>query len=158
LGTIELGDLRGYFKELAGPAFEEFWFEYQENLPVDIGRFVLIYRRLITAMFFLNHMTDKAAKHRGVRSPEELIRAVRAVDPKAAEALDICRMLTNDVKHVKNNPQSYGLRDRAASDEPGSSQLPSWTYTDNTGKQHDLCDVAERVWRYWVDYRHQRQP
>ncbi|MNJ30543.1 hypothetical protein D3C77_251430 [compost metagenome] len=158
MGTIELSDLRGYFKELAAPAFEEFWFEYQADIPVDIGRFMFIYRRLVTAIFFLNHMTDKAAKQRGAKNPEHVIRLVKASDVEAGEALDICRLLTNDVKHLRNQPQAYGLRDRTPTDEAGTSQLPYWIYTDKDGAKHDLCDIAQRAWKYWIDYRHERKP
>ncbi|WP_072458222.1 hypothetical protein [Pseudomonas sp. NFACC49-2] len=156
MGTIELSDLRGYFKELAGPAFEEFWFEYQADIPVDIGRFMFIYRRLVTAVFFLNHMTDKAAKLRGAHSPGHVISMVKASDTDAGTALDVCRQLTNDVKHPKTQPQSFGVRDRTTGDEAGLNQLPCWMYTDKAGVQHDLCDVAQRAWRYWIDYRHEK--
>ncbi|QVW25320.1 hypothetical protein KJF94_07025 [Pseudomonas hormoni] len=157
MGTIELSDLRGYFKELAAPAFEEFWFEYQADIPVDIGRHMFIYRRLVTALFFLNHMTDKAAKQRGAENPGEVIRMVKARDPDAGTALDVCRSLTNDVKHPKTQPQTFGFRDRVETDEDGGNQLPCWIYTDKSGISHDLCDIAQRVWKYWIDYRHERE-
>lgn len=156
VGTIELSDLRGYFKELAGPAFEEFWFEYQADIPVGIGRFMLIYRRLVTALFFLNHMTDKAAKLRGANSPGHVISLVKASDIDAGTALDVCRQLTNDVKHPNTQPQTFSVRDRTKTDEVGSHQLPCWIYTDKSGAKHDLCEVAQRAWRYWIDYRHEK--
>ena len=157
MGTIELSDLRGYFKELAAPAFEEFWFEYQADTPLDIGRFTLVYRRLVTAIFFLNHMTDKAAKLRGAGSPGDVIRLVMASDLNAGIALDVCRQLTNDVKHPKTQPQKFSSRDRATTDEPGDHHLPCWIYTDKAGSEHDLCDIAQRAWAYWVEYRHERK-
>lgn len=157
VGTIELSDLRGYFKELAAPAFEEFWFEYQADIPVDIGRHMFIYRRLVTALFFLNHMTDKAAKQRGAENPGEVIRMVKTRDPDAGTALDVCRSLTNDVKHPNTQPQTFGFRDRVETDEDGGNQLPCWIYTDKSGISHDLCDIAQRVWKYWIDYRHERE-
>lgn len=156
MGAIELSDLRGYFKELAGPAFEEFWFEYQADLPVDRGRFTLIYRRLVTAVFFLNHMTDKAAKLRGANSPGDVISAVKVSDVSAGIALDVCRQLTNDVKHPKTQPQTFSSRDRTETDETGVHQLPCWIYTDKSGAKHELCDIAQRAWRYWIDFRHER--
>ena len=124
MGTIELSDLRGYFKELAGPAFEEFWFEYQADAPLDIGKFTIVYRRLVTAIFFLNHMTDKAAKLRGANGPSDVIRQVMASDMNAGVALDVCRQLTNDVKHPKTQPQKFSTRERVITDEPGVHHLP----------------------------------
>ncbi|WP_122723358.1 hypothetical protein [Pseudomonas viridiflava] len=157
MGTIALDDARGYFKELAAPSFEEFWFEYQEDLPVDIGRYTLIYRRLVTTLFFLNHMTDKVARQRGFKTPGEVIKAVKSVDLAAGISLDVCRQLTNDVKHPEVQSQTYGLRDRVATDKNGASRLPTWTYTDKSGNDHDLCDVAYNAWRYWIDNRDHRE-
>ena len=156
MGTVVLRDAQGYFKELAAPAFEEFWFEYQEDLPVDIGRYRFIYRRLVTALFFLNHMTDKVAEQRGMEKPTEVIAAIKLVDMEAGTALDVCRLLTNDVKHPKNQPQTFGLRDRVGSDQEGLNKLPTWIFTDKAGAQHDLCDIAYVAWRYWIDNRHLR--
>ncbi|RMQ94577.1 hypothetical protein ALP94_00522 [Pseudomonas savastanoi pv. glycinea] len=156
MGSIALSDARGYFKELAAPAFEEFWFEYQEDAPVDNGRYMLIYRRLVTALFFLNHMTDKVAAQRGLKKPEDVIAAVKAVNSIAGTSLDVCRQLTNDVKHPKNQPQTYGLRDRVATDQDGLNLLPTWIYTDKSGNEHDLCDIAQEAWKYWIDNRHER--
>ncbi|MCO5364776.1 hypothetical protein [Pseudomonas alliivorans] len=157
VGTIALDDARGYFKELAAPSFIEFWSEYQEDIPVDIGRYSFIYRRLITALFFLNHMTDKVATQRGFKKPEDVIAAVKSMDMKAGIALDVCRQLTNDVKHLKNQPQTYGVRERSDTDNVGDNQLPTWIFTDKSGRDYDLCDVAYDVWSYWLDNRHQRK-
>ncbi|WP_443691801.1 hypothetical protein [Pseudomonas sp.] len=158
MGEIGLNDARGYFKELAAPAFLEFWDEYQRDAVVDDERFGLIYRRLLTAVFFMNHMADKIAKQRGIKDPVDVIEAIKGVDCEAGAALEICRMLTNDVKHSKNRRHSYDFRDRNMPyDKPGAAQLPSWTYTDSLGGLHELGDVAWRTWCYWIDRRHERK-
>lgn len=158
MGEIGLNDVRGYFKELAAPAFVEFWKEYQHDVPVDGERFTLVYRRLITALFFLNHMTDKTAKQRGVKNPVDLIEMVKGADCDAGTALDICRLLVNDVKHPAKRLQTYDVRDRIMPyDDQGDNPLPSWVYTDKLGGHHELGDIAQRVWKYWIEYRHERK-
>lgn len=158
MGEISLNDARGYFRDLVGPAFEEFWREYQRDDPVDRDRFMVIYRRLLTCMFFMNHMTDKVAKMRGYKSPLDVIEAVKGADCKAGEALEVCRLLVNDVKHPAKRLQTYELRDRGREyDRPGKNKMPAWTYTDKIGGLHELGDTAQRVWAYWVSHRHERK-
>lgn len=89
-------------------------------------------------------MTDKAAKKRGANSAGEVIDLVNSSDMAAGTALDVCRQVTNDVKHPKTQPQTFSTRDRTETDETGVHQLPSWIYTDKSGVRHELCDIAQR--------------
>ena len=57
---LDLNGSREYFRDLAIPAFDDFWCVYQADRPLDRRNFSLVYRRLVAASMLLNHFQTRS--------------------------------------------------------------------------------------------------
>ncbi|MEE3636492.1 hypothetical protein UIA24_19900 [Pseudomonas sp. AL 58] len=154
MADIFLDDVRGYWRDLAAPAFEEFWREYQSDGEFSGSRVILVYRRMIAAAFFLNHLADKAATLQGLTNPIQLINLIKIQDPDSANQMDACRHFVNDAKHEMKRIQEASLRSREANfDNEGAGKVLQFNMLSTDGKcLYDLCLTVCAVWRFWISY------
>ncbi|WP_054883273.1 hypothetical protein [Pseudomonas sp. NBRC 111130] len=151
---LYLDDVRGYWRDLAVPSFDEFWSEFQADRRIDSGSMLVIYRRLISCAFFLNHLADKAALMHGMDRGNHLISKIREKDIQSALQLDACRHFVNDAKHEMTRLQEASLRARNSDfDLEGESMLIQFHMLSTDGNTlFDMCDVICSVWRFWISY------
>lgn len=153
MADIGLDDVRGYWRDLVGPCFEEYWVEFQADLPMDRKRLVLIYRKMLCAAFFLNHLADKAALTRGVESGYSFIEMVVGYDEAIGRKLHACRALVNDTKHETKLMQEAVTREREPGyDEDGYCDVLEITMLDKDGRLFDMCRVVADAFGFWVNY------
>jgi hypothetical protein len=154
MADMYLDDVRGYWKGLAAPAFEEFWAEYQIDVDVSSNRLTLIYRRLITASLFLNHLSDKAALLHGRVKGNHFMDEVQAKDAALGSKLHACRHFANDAKHEMQRIQEASLRHREKGfDDDGESLVVQFRMLSTDGNElHEICRVVTEVWRFWIGY------
>lgn len=153
MADIGLDDVRGYWRDLAAPAYEEFWREYQKDEPVDRGRVLLIYRRMLGAALFLNHLADKAALRHDKEKGNHFMDVVQASDPALGASLHACRNLVNDVKHEAKLEQEATLRERLSGyDVEGVNNVLEINLLTKNSELHDMCLVIGNVFNFWIAY------
>ncbi|WP_447810963.1 hypothetical protein [Pseudomonas putida] len=154
MADIFLDDVRGYWRDLAAPAFHEFWTEYQRDGEFSGDRVILVYRRMIAAAFFLNHLADKAATLQGLTHPLQLINLIKIQNPDSAKEMDACRNFVNDAKHEMKRIQEASLRSRQPDfDDEGDAKVLQFHMLSTDGNElYDLCLTVCAVWRFWISY------
>lgn len=160
MGDLDLNGSRGYFRDLANPAFDDFWCAYQADKPLDSRNFSLVYRRLIAASMLLNHFSDKIAAElwpkikKGEDRLKKLEPLIEAISPVALLKLDACRHFSNDLKHVANKLHSFDSRPRNPDyDDPGEHDV--FCFFMKYPKKPDpidLCIAAGDAFNFWRGY------
>jgi hypothetical protein len=153
MAELNLNDVRGFWRDLAAPAFVDFWDEYQADLPVDSRRFSIIYRRLVSAALLINHQSDKVASGHNCGTGFQFMDKVAGSYPDIAKSLHACRFLVNDLKHHAHLLQEAVLRDRKHDfDSEGAHKLLAVDLLLCDGEVHDVCLTLCTAFRFWVDY------
>lgn len=160
MSELNLNGPRGYFKDLANPAFDEFWDVYQADKTLDRKNFSLVYRRLIAACILLNHVSDKVAANlwpnveKGADRLANLDIKIKAISNDSKKDLDACRHFSNDLKHVAVKLHTANGRDREpAYDDEGLNQVFCFFMKyQNAPVPIDICLAAGGAYRFWRAY------
>ncbi len=160
MSELDLNGPRGYFKDLASPAFDDFWCVYQADNPLDRENFSLVYRRLIAACILLNHVSDKVAANlwpsvkKGADRLANLDAKVEAISKDAKLDLDACRHFSNDLKHIALKLHTAEGREReSAYDNDGLNQVFCFYMKyQNSPDPVDICLAAGGAYRFWRAY------
>lgn len=153
MADIGLDDVRGYWRDLVGPTYEDFWAEYQADRAVDRKRLVLIYRRMLCAAFFLNHLADKAARLHRLENGRLFMDMVAKDNEVIGRQLHACRALVNDTKHEAKLMQEAKTRKRDPGyDLDGSCDVLEIMMLTNDCHLHDMCLVVGDAFGFWVNY------
>lgn len=160
MGELDLNGSRGYFNDLAGQAFDDFWLAYQADNPLDRRNFSLVYRRLVAACVLLNHSSDKVADELmpgevdRKKRLKELSRRIQVASPADSLSIDACRHFSNDLKHTAKKQHSFDSRPRDSDfDDPGEHDVFCFfmTYNDKA-EPVDLCIAACETFHFWRRY------
>lgn len=148
-----LDDIRGYWRDLVKPAFQEFWDEYQRDVKPDVAQLHKLYRRLICASLLMNHQADKAAPLHGLKKGEKLIDLLEPLNRDIWLKLHACRHFSNDAKHAMKRIQEAGTRERLEGfDRAGANEVFEIHMLTLDGEIYDMCrTIAEAFW-FWVGY------
>lgn len=153
MAEMNLDDVRGYWRELAGPAYSEFWDEYQLDTPVRRNRFMLIYRRLLSACLFLNHLADKAALMHGLENGNKFMTELEKLDVHAGRMLHACRKLANEAKHETKLIQEATTRQRISDyDLEGINEVLELNMLTQDADIYDMCRAAGDAFNFWRGY------
>lgn len=153
MADLFLDDVRGYWRDLAAKAYEEFWSEYQADIQPSSNHLLLVYRRLLCAALFLNHQADKAAPMHGLERGNHFMDLVEEKDREMGLKLHACRHFANDAKHEMKRLQQARTRPReSAYDNDGQSEVFEIHMLSLDGELYDMCLVAGDIWRFWISY------
>jgi hypothetical protein len=154
MADLNLDDVRGYWRDLAAPAYEEFWYAYQRDADPK-NSLLLVYRRLICACLLLNHQADKAASLYGRnKRGNHFMDLVTELDHEMGYKLHACRFFSNDAKHDMARLQEASTRPRDLDhDQPGQFPLLVIHMLSTDGKRlSDMCKLVGEVWKFWISY------
>ncbi|MBB3239196.1 hypothetical protein FHW68_000668 [Pseudomonas sp. Tn43] len=153
MAEMNLKDVRGFWRDLAAPAYLEFWRTYQADEPLSRAHFSLIYRRLMSAALLINHQADKVATRDKASSGFDFISMVEKLDSDIGASLHACRLLVNDAKHNAKRPQSAAERlRRDGYDTKGDGGLLEINLTMPNEDVYDMCIVVGKAFNFWCDY------
>ncbi len=153
MGDLQLDDARGFWRDLAMPAFEEFWQAYQDDSRLDVKALLLVYRRLLCAALLLNHLADKVAPYHRLKSGKEFMDLIQEQNSSVGSYLHACRHLSNDAKHLMRGLQDAKTRQRRPDfDGPGDSEVFEIFGVFHDGTHADICLAVCEAWNFWVSY------
>tara|TARA_R110002074_G_scaffold241015_1_gene412711 strand:- start:63 stop:560 length:498 start_codon:yes stop_codon:yes gene_type:complete len=153
MGNLDLDDVRGFFRELVDPNFDDFYSDYQSEDECDRAKLVRVFRKMVNLCLTLNHQTDKVAKAFKYDSALELIGEVSNHYKSEGAALDAVRRFSNDVKHKSKLDQNYTTRERSDIDRSTDGpDLPEWYFLDGNGVKVAVCNAAVESYLFWGKY------
>lgn len=154
VAELNLDDARGYWRDLAAPAYEDFRREYQRDVSPK-QNLLLVYRRLICASLMLNHQADKVAGLHGKDwTGNRFMDLVAELDFVLGYELHACRLFANDAKHDMKRIHEASTRPReAAYDETGEFPVLVINMLSVDGRRlSDMCRIVGQAWKFWISY------
>ncbi|WP_447651030.1 hypothetical protein [Pseudomonas abietaniphila] len=159
MAEMYLDDIKGYWKALSAPAYQEFWDEYQRDTKPDIAHLYKVYRRLICAALLLNHQADKAAPLHGLQKGEKFIDLLGDESREIRLKLHACRQFANDAKHEMKRIQEASVRARASGfDKEGACEVFEIHMLSLDGELYEMCRTVTDVFWFWVGYFDGKSP
>ncbi|RBP30591.1 hypothetical protein DET50_1075 [Marinobacter pelagius] len=150
MGTLNLDDPLGFFRELVDPNFSDFYWDFQSEEDCDQVKLIRVFRKMVNLCLTLNHLADKNAIELGYGEAKWLIPVIRKHYPAEGAAIDAVRQFSNNVKHKSKLDHNFATRKRTPSDSFLEGQdLPEWSFTTKSGEKVAICSNVIDAYLFW---------